>query len=198
MKYKSKLGIIFLVIVVCILSGCGKRQIMFRNIPFGTKYSNAIAKIEEDLKAQKYDGKPEEFEAKYVVERTYNKVKLYEYSALMTVDFLKIDNDNKNDSLLYKAHYIIPIKNEVVAYKQLETEKNYFNFFFDKLTENYGECSETEEYYAKWVKGNTICELNKSNNSISIYYEAQNIKNQFNKMLEKEEAKEQESINSGL
>ena len=177
--------------------GCGnKEEFKFRDIPFGTKYGDALSKLTMDLDGQNYTEKPHEITSSIGCLITYDDVRLYDYSTTMFLSFVKGEKESINESVLYSGLYSIDI-NEVVAYKQIEELDSCYDFFFGKLTELYGKSKETDDG-AEWIKGDTFCSLSKHQNSIVINYRSDSIYRQFEQILSDESARLENSINSGL
>ncbi len=183
-------------IALCLI-GCGnKEELKFRNIPFGTKYGDAISKLSKDLEGQNYTEESHEITSSTGCLVIYHDVRLYDYSTTMFLNFVKGEKESINESVLYDGLYSIEI-DEVAANKQIEKLNSCYDFFFSKLTELYGKSKETDDG-VEWIKGDTICSLSKHEDSIVIDYWSDSVYKQFEQVLSDESAHVENSINSGL
>lgn len=196
----TTLIVMILFAVAVILNGCGtEEEFKFRNIPFGTKYSDVLATLAKDLEGQRYNGSPWYLDTDTSVLVQYSDIKLYDYDASMSLIFRKRESETIDDSALQKAIYSIKI-DEVAANKptnQASKLNACYNYFFTKLTELYGK-SEAVENGVKWVKGTTDCTLTKKDTSIGIIYSSDSVYKQYDQMKSEDAARLEESINSGL
>ena len=177
-----KIFVLSLAIVLLLgcLSGCGEannagssntetssknNQGDFRNIPFGTKYNEAMELMKEDLKEQKYNTAPEENHLSTefpIVE--WKNIKLYEYNADADLSFYnEKDTGNAEDSIFYFGSYTIQNESD-------EDAEACYNFFYDKLKEKYGSGEQYESHDDAFFSANTNgIKWNTGGSSVSIY-----------------------------
>ncbi len=178
----------------------------FRNIPFGTKYNEALELMEKDLSEQNYYQEPQCI----VVDNNYNfpivrfsKVRLYDYISQTEMRFINEERTNNLEDCILSAG-VYSITNETV-----EDGKTCYDYSYNKLKEKYGdgEKKEPDSYYLHY---NTIDEWRWENegtriilsllqtNEVEITYGSTVLTERVNEKYEAEKEAIKNNVNSGL
>lgn len=237
-KGKARKSYSLLIVIILLfgcLSGCGKAGSMananngtetgtsgkdgpgaFRNIPFGTKYQEALELMKANLKEQGYTAEPNDeiaLNPRYPDVR-YENIRLYDYTASAGLHFVnEEDTGNDEDSILYGGFY--SIKNG-----SAEEAENCYQYFYEKLKEKYGEGEAYSEHEdagkfssdtngMKWSDEGTAISISRTafeneeynelyGRFVTINYESERIGKQIREEAENSKKAEENNINSGL